>query len=151
MAKTVTVNNLTDAIMRELEFYANGTTEMLKAEVKQATKECKEEVKENIDKIPVGSGPWSHTGLLKTGAYRDSWGYTKNYEGRRDIRYTVHSKKGGEYRLTHLLENGHVKVLWGVRTNGRVPAYPHIGPAEKNAEKKLINKVKVRLQANDFS
>lgn len=50
-------------------------------------------------------------------------------------RYVVHqvTKPG----LTHLLENGHVKWLWGYNTGERVPAYPHIADAYEYAVQKM--------------
>lgn len=44
--------------------------------------------------------------------------------------YRSHGSKGN---IGHLVEKGHRMVLWGKRTEGRVPAYPFMEPAfDKN-------------------
>ena len=121
MAK-VTVNDVADAIAAELQQYSQDVTEGLKRDVKQVAKECKQEIQRNSPVL--------------TGSYKKGWRDQVEFEGREDIRVVVKNKT--DYQLTHLLENGHAKV-----NGGRVQGKPHIRPAEQNAEKKLLQKVKV--------
>lgn len=121
MAKT-SVNDIAEAIAKELEQYSQDVTDGLKKEVKQVAKECKQEIQRNSPML--------------TGGYKKGWRDQVEYESREDIRVVVRNKT--DYQLTHLLENGHAKV-----NGGRVPGKPHIGPAEQNAEKKLLAAVKV--------
>lgn len=121
MAK-VSVNDVADAIAAELQQYSQDVTEGLKRDVKQVAKECKQEIQRNSPVL--------------TGSYKKGWRDQVEFEGREDIRVVVKNKT--DYQLTHLLENGHAKV-----NGGRVQGKPHIRPAEQNAEKKLLQKVKV--------
>lgn len=121
MAKT-SVTDLAEAIAKELEQYSQDVTDGLKKEVKQVAKECKLEIQQ---KSPV-----------LTGDYKKGWRDQVEYESGQDIRVVVRNKT--DYQLTHLLENGHAKV-----NGGRVQGKPHIRPAEQNAEKKLLQRVKV--------
>lgn len=60
----------------------------------------------------------------RTGEYAKSWGTKWDKKARMSI---VWNRK--HYRLTHLLEYGHVTNNW----QGRVPAHPHIAIAYENA------------------
>lgn len=123
--QTVSVDDLSTVIKRELEEYCTFTAE----EVKQIVEEVGENVKNEIqEKAPVD-----------TGAYRKSWKVTKAKETATSKSVVVHSEK--RYRLTHLLEKGHAK-----RGGGRVAAKVHIAPAEANAEKQLIERVERSLR-----
>lgn len=124
----VKVEDMADAIAEILATYTNEVTEAVKEDVRTVAKECVKEIKNNAPKL--------------TGDYKKSWKLKKAYESNRDIRFVIHSAK--EYRLTHLLEHGHAKV-----SGGRVPAYPHIRPAEENAEKNLMKKVEVSIQGGN--
>ena len=123
--RTVSVDDLSTAVKRELEEYCNFTAE----EVKQIV----EEVGENVKKEIQANAP------VDTGAYRKSWKVTKQKETATSKTVVVHSKN--RYRLTHLLEKGHAK-----RGGGRVAAKVHIAPAEANAEKQLIERVERSLK-----
>lgn len=118
----IRVEDLASAIEEELSAYSQEVTDGLKKEVKQVAKECKEEIQQNSPVL--------------TGSYKKGWTSQVAYENQEDIRVVVRNKT--DYQLTHLLENGHAKV-----TGGRVEGHPHIAPAEQNAEKKLLKKVKV--------
>ena len=123
--QTVSVENLSSAVRRQLEEYCSFTAD----EVKQIVGEVGESVKKEImENAPVD-----------TGAYRKSWRVTKESETATSMSVVVHSEK--RYRLTHLLEKGHAK-----RGGGRVAAKVHIAPAEANAEKQLIKKVERSLR-----
>lgn len=123
--QTVSVDNLSSAVRRQLEEYCSFTAD----EVKQIVGEVGESVKNEImENAPVD-----------TGAYRKSWRVTKESETATSMSVVVHSEK--HYRLTHLLEKGHAK-----RGGGRVAAKVHIAPAEANAEKQLIEKVERSLK-----
>ena len=53
------------------------------------------------------------------------------------------------YQLTHLLESGHAKYLWGRDTGGEVQAFPHIKPIADKAYEHLDNAVIRRLERID--
>ena len=122
----VGIDQLADVIAEELESYSQEITDMLKTEVKQVARECRDEIRDNSPRL--------------TGDYRKGWRTTTNYEGREDIRVTVHNKT--DYQLTHLLEDGHA-IKGGM---GRVEGIPHIVPAEEHAAEKLETRVKVAIR-----
>lgn len=125
MGRKVSVDDLGNAVMRELTEYCD----MADREVKKTVEEVGNHVKEEImAKAPV-----------RTGKYRKSWTVTKQSETKESLVVTVHSRT--RYRLTHLLEKGHVK-----RGGGRVKAIPHIAPAEAAAEKELLEAVEKKLK-----
>lgn len=79
------------------------------------------------------------TSPSKSGKYAKSWAVKKD---KKTHQYIVHNKK--YYRLTHLLEHGHVvKNQFG--TYGRAQAQPHIAKAEENGIKSLIDKLEQKL------
>lgn len=72
------------------------------------------------------------------GTYAAGWSVKKNKK--QDI--VVYNKV---YRLTHLLEKGHV-VRNKKGTVGRANAHPHIAPAEEWASNEVQNEIKRRLE-----
>lgn len=121
----VTVDELAEAIGKELGDYFDDITEDVKTAVEVTTRECVAEIKQRSPR--------------RTGAYRRSWTATEMFNRRGSIRFTVHNKK--HYRLTHLLEDGHAK-----KNGGRVEGTPHIAPAEQNAEKNLIKRIEEAIR-----
>lgn len=122
MANTVSIEDLADAIVVELEEYKQDTTEQLKSEIRKVAKETVAEISANSPR--------------KTGVYAKGWKAVKLYESNDDIRFRIQNKN--KHQLTPLLENGYVR-----RNGTRVAGRPHISPAEKHAEEKLCKKVKV--------
>lgn len=125
---TIDIDDLTAAIMDELQSYSDEITEQVKADVKQVAKECVADIKSNSPD--------------DTGDYKKGWKVKNAYESPTDIRVTVYNSK--KPQLAHLLENGHAKV-----GGGRVEGKLHIAPAEQRAEKKLLKKVKVSISGGD--
>lgn len=124
MSQTVTIDDLDQAIMKDLKEYAGLATD----EMKDAVKSSAATVKKDIQ----SSAP------VRTGAYRKSWAVKKIAESSSTLDLVVHSKN--RYQLTHLLEFGHAK-----RNGGRVPAQPHIASAEKAGKEQLIEDIKHAL------
>ena len=126
MSTLVSVDDLANAIQDELEKYRQDVTNGVKKSVRDAAKQCRDEIK---DASPV-----------RTGRYRKGWRASTAYESAEDIRIMVHNKT--DYQLTHLLEKSHL-TRDGVK---RTKAIPHIAPAEKRAAETLENKVKVVIR-----
>lgn len=124
-SKKISVEDLARAVADELGAYDQEVTDGIKQAVKEAADECRDEIKRNSPK--------------RTGKYRRGWKDKVLYESPNDIRVTVYNRTS--YQLTHLLENGHAK-----RDGGRVEGKPHIAPAEKNAEDKLLKMAKVVIK-----
>ncbi len=120
----VQIDDLSDAIMEQLETYEEEITELMKKSVDKAAKDCMQTIKGHIS-FKQRTGDYVKNFRLKT-SYEDD--YTKRrtwYVG------------GGEYRLTHLLEYGHAKV-----NGGRTKAFPHIKYGEEVAQNNLMNYLK---------
>lgn len=118
----ISINGLTDAIMKELLQYAEVTTENVKEGTKKVTKEAVKELKATSPK--------------QTGDYAKSWKSKTKSENSHSINTVIYAGDG-QYRLTHLLEKGHAK-----RDGGRVEGQPHIAPVEKLCIDKLMEEIK---------
>lgn len=120
MGSRIQIDQLADTVMRELENYAETTTDGVKAAVKKAANTVKKEI--------------SATAPVRTGKYAKSWATKTTGENSHAIEITVHSRN--RYQLAHLLEHGHAK-----RNGGRVAARPHIAAAEHRGIEELEREI----------
>lgn len=120
MATSVSIGNMADAIMKELNAYADTTTDGVKTAVQRAAKTVESEIQAGA---PV-----------KTGAYKKSWVAKNTAESANKLEITVYSRN--RYQLAHLLEHGHAK-----RGSGRVAARPHIASAEQSGIEQLEQEI----------
>lgn len=125
MSRTVSVDDMADAINELLEEYSDMATDEMKSAVQKSAKFVKEEISANAPR--------------QTGAYAKSWTSKKTEENSTSVQYTVYSKN--KYQLAHLLENGHA-----LRNGGRTKAYLHIAPAEEAGESYLENLIEEALK-----
>jgi len=125
MGESIKPEDLARVINSEMKRYADVVTDDIKECVKDAADEVKSEIRDNAPVL--------------TGKYKKSWGIVKSKEDKDGIILIVRSKD--RYRLTHLLENGHVK-----RGGGRVRAIPHIGPAEEKGKRKLMEDIERKIE-----
>lgn len=117
----VKIDSLSPEVMKELEKYADVTTEKVKKAVLNAGKTVRDEIK--------ASAP------SDTGKYSKSWTVKTVRETSSSLELVVHSRN--RYQLTHLLEFGHAK-----RGGGRVSTRPHIANAEEKAIKTFEEEIK---------
>ena len=127
MAQNLTVDELAGAINDIMAEYKGAIDEDIQKAAKDVSKGAKERVSSSARQQFGGSGEYAGNWRVKI----------KNSSGKAEA--TVYNNK--TYRLTHLLEFGHAKV-----NGGRVSGKAHIRPAEQNAEKKLLGKVKVAVR-----
>lgn len=125
MNQKVSIDGLADAINKELYEYAKATSESVKEAVKKTGKSVRKDI--------------SATAPKRTGAYARSWATKTTKETADSLQVTVYSRN--RYQLAHLLEHGHAK-----RNGGRVPAQPHIAPAEQRGIDKLEAEIKRGIQ-----
>lgn len=120
--------------------FSGAVTNILKdwsADVLEETNEAVKDVaNEARDELKV-EGNFEN----RSGKYRKGWKVTFT-ELRYGLEATVHNKV---YQLTHLLESGHAKWLWGRDTGGTVQAFPHIEKVNEEAQRKLEEEIVRRL------
>ena len=127
--------DLTSAVNELLQEYGNEVYEVMDDSVDTVAKEAAQRLK-SVNHFAPGRNP--------SGKYSESWTVDTEKTGRLAVTRVVHNQD--YYRLTHLLENGHVSRNGTGRTFGRVPAYPHIAPVNEWASDELPKLVKQRLE-----
>lgn len=104
MSRTVSIDEMADAINEGLKAYATLASTQVKSAVRKSAKTVKDQISANAPS--------------RTGAYKGSWVATKQSESSQSLQMVVHSKN--RYQLAHLLEKGHAK-RGGGRVAGRPP------------------------------
>lgn len=116
-------SQLADAVMKELENFRDIEVDELKEAIEEVAAETVQDLKVTSPK--------------KSGKYSKGWRKKKTYENAVKKRVTIHNTN---YRLPHLLENGHAK-----RGGGRVEGITHIAPAEEKAISRLERRLESKL------
>lgn len=137
MAKRIRGVNLESAIQEILNEYGEQVYETLNECCEDVAQESAERL-QSVATFAPGNKP--------TGDYSKSWGVERVRTGRLKTSLVVRNEE--HYRLTHLLEKGHVSRNGTGRTFRPVPAYPHIGPVEEWANEELPKRV--RSAINDI-
>lgn len=126
MAKKVSLNNFASEVIKITEDYADEVTDSTEAAVMKTAFKAESD-------LHVAGGFDN-----RTGKYRKGWTITFN-QLRYGLEAVVHNKV---YMLTHLLESGHSKWLWGRPTGEDVQAYPHIANVNEEAQRMLQEEIK---------
>lgn len=109
----------------------NDLADMITETCRQFTEETVQAVESGIEEIVTQAAQEiKATAPKKSGKYRRSWKVRKDRENG-SITVTAYAS-GKSYRLTHLLENGHVTRDGTTRAR----AFPHIAPANEAAHAK---------------
>ena len=128
MSRTVSIDEMADAINEGLKEYATLASMQVKSAVRKSAKTVKDQISTNAPS--------------RTGAYKGSWVATKQSESSQSLQMVVHSKN--RYQLAHLLEKGHAK-----RGGGRVAGRPHIAPAEQAGIEQLQSLIEKALSEEE--
>lgn len=121
MARRVKIEQLSDAVMEELNNYRDVVDQGMRAAVREAGKTVQADIKASAPK--------------QTGGYSRSWAVKNTKQNSHALEVTVYSRN--RYQLTHLLEFGHAK-----RNGGRTRAQVHIAPAEEKGIRQLEEDIK---------
>lgn len=132
-SKTVKPTDLSKAIDEILKEYGDEVYKV----VEDCIDEVAEEAKNRLRAV-------NHFRREASGAYAGSWVNEKLQSKPLTVHRAVHNEK--HYRLSHLLEKGHVIRNGTGRTFGRTAAYPHIAPVNDWANEELVDMVKRRLE-----
>ena len=130
MDKKVTLNNFAGEVIKITSDYADEVEDSTEAAIVKTAFEAEKEL--------------HVAGSFKNGAkskYRKGWTITF-LQLRYGLEAIVHNK---DYQLTHLLESGHAKWLWGRDTGEEVRAFPHIEGVNEEAQKMLEEELQRRL------
>lgn len=124
-----------DEFVEALAEATRTMTEEVVEEMENRLEEIASETVEELNRIsPKFKGDDSKR-KYKAGSYAKSWTFSKSKE-RGVTRVIVHAAKP-HWRLTHLLENGHVVRNGTKRVVGNADPIPHISIAEEHAEEKI--------------
>ena len=121
----IQVDQFSSSIQKLLQEYGDQVRDLVDEIIPETGKEAKKQVKQESPQ--------------RTGAYARSWA-VQNKKSRLGVTSEVHNKE--KYRLTHLLEYGHIAA------NGRrVGARPHIAKVNEWAVNELFRRLTTALES----
>lgn len=132
----------------ELKVNIDGFSDVIDELLKEYGDEVQKVVEKNLKKVEIDTKKrlkeTSPSGNIKRKVkYKDSWA-SKTLKGRLGNTKIIYNRQG---QLTHLLERGHFKYnQHGGPYGGRTKAQSHIEPAQKWAEKELIDGITKDLE-----
>ena len=135
MAKKIKPVDLNKAVEEVLNQYGDEVYKVMGESIKEVAEEATNRLKQSNSFAPGGH---------PTGVYAQDWINEELQSKALSVSRVVHNQE--HYRLTHLLEKGHVIRNGTGRTFGKTGAYPHIGPVNDWANKELPNLVKRKLE-----
>lgn len=116
---------------KSLNFKLSKILDVASDEIEKKTEEISKKVASDVAKELQETSPKRASG----GEYAKNWSSKSNNGG-----YVVYNK-APTYRLTHLLENGHiVKNKYG--SYGRAKPQPHIANAAEKGQKEMVQMIK---------
>lgn len=131
--KKISPVDLSNAIAEILNEYGDEVYDVMEECIDSVSEEAKDRLKSA-----------NHFRKEASGTYAGSWINEKLQGKPLTVARAVHNEK--HYRLTHLLEKGHVIKNGTGREYGHTSAFPHIGPVNDWANKELVAMVERKLQ-----
>lgn len=135
-SKRTNLINLDKAIEEVISEYGDDVYKVLGECVDEVTQEATKKL-QDVDTFRTSG----HAG----GPYSGDWTNETIADTRITKKEVVYNEDN--YRLTHLLENGHVIKNGTGRTFGKTGKYPHIAPVSEWAEKELPQLVKRKIES----
>lgn len=131
--RKVGVLDVSSAVHELLAQYGDQVNEVVDESMKTVAEEAESELKQVSRFSSKGhpSGDYSKDWDMTFEASRTSWKYTV---------YNV-----AHYQLTHLLESGHAKFLWGREAGGQVQGFEHIKPVNDKAQERIVQEITERI------
>lgn len=123
----VKIDELADEVMKYLTEYSDDVTETCKKVVDEIAEQTNSEI-------------MHHCNFGGSGKYLKSFKLTTSFEDSRNKRVTWYVKSP-HYRLTHLLEFGHI-----TRNGGRTRAFPHVRYGDEFVKTNLPKKIKEAIE-----
>ena len=131
MANTVKMTDLSKEVIGALQNMPIACDNAIEKTGKDVAIEARNELRSTSPKKKYGA---------HKGEYARSWEVKRTKKGK----YVVYNK---QYQLTHLLENGHQKYLWGRATGEWTKKISHIKPVEEWVQMSFFDRLESELQA----
>ena len=140
MAEKIKISDLSGSINDILKDYKEYCENITYEDIDKTGDAARKKVKELAPVAASAYKKWEPDAEeIRPGTYKKSW--RKKTEGKGTAKPSVVVYAGGnQYRLTHLLENGHAK-----KGGGRVRGYSHIAPAQELAEDEVMRALEKHL------
>lgn len=125
-ADKINIDKLAETVTKSLDDYVENVNTGMDNAIEDTADQIVKDIKSNAPN--------------KSGKYASSWTHKIQYKRHNAVGRVVYAEAPG-YRLAHLLERGH-NLKRGGKTIGFVRPQVHIEPAEANADKILLQKLK---------